>query len=135
MHEHGWAVSPLSAAVPGTYCLSCASALQMLDWFVRCVECGATVEDEKLAEQNGWRFYPDELGSAPGPLRPVHGGSAPVRRPLAPGSSFDDALAGTGQEKLAGRLPDGKSFGVPRQPFCPRTGLARFDAAAPFHAR
>jgi hypothetical protein len=62
MHEHGWAVSPLSAAVPGTYCLTCASALQMLDWFVRCVECGATVEDEKLAEQNGWRFYPDELG-------------------------------------------------------------------------
>ena len=62
MSEHGWAVSPISAAVPGTYCLRCASALQMLDWFVRCVECGATAEDEIAAEQQGWRFYPDLLG-------------------------------------------------------------------------
>ena len=62
MTEQGWAVSPLNAAVPGTYCLRCASALQMLQWFVRCVECGATLEDEQSAEQLGWRFYPDELG-------------------------------------------------------------------------
>jgi hypothetical protein len=62
MSAHGWAVSPISAAVPGTYCLRCASALQMLDWFVRCVECGATAEDEIAAEQLGWRFYPDLLG-------------------------------------------------------------------------
>lgn len=62
MTEHGWAVSPVTAAVPGTYCLRCASALRMLDWFVRCVECGATVETETSAEQNGWRFYSDELG-------------------------------------------------------------------------
>jgi hypothetical protein len=62
MVEHGWAVSPISAAVPGTYCLRCASALQMLDWFVRCVECGAIVEDETVAEHRGWRFYPDQLG-------------------------------------------------------------------------
>jgi len=62
MVEHGWAVSPISAAVPGTYCLRCASALQMLDWFVRCVECGATVQDERVAERLGWRFYPDHLG-------------------------------------------------------------------------
>lgn len=62
MTDQGWAVSPLNAAVPGTYCLSCASALQMLQWFVRCVECGATLEDEESAERLGWRFYPDELG-------------------------------------------------------------------------
>jgi|GEM_PF-1783570 len=62
MIERGWAVSPISAAVPGTYCLSCASALQMLDWFLRCVECGATVENERVAERQGWRFYADQLG-------------------------------------------------------------------------
>jgi len=62
MSAHGWAVSPLSSAVPGTYCLSCASALRMLEWFVRCVECGATVDDDTAAERSGWRFYPDSLG-------------------------------------------------------------------------
>ena len=46
MLEHGWTISPPAAAVPGTYCLSCASALRMLDWYVRCVDCGATVESE-----------------------------------------------------------------------------------------
>ncbi len=62
MVDRGWTISPLSAAVPGTYCLSCASALQMLDWFVRCVDCGAIVEGETEAERHGWRFFPDELG-------------------------------------------------------------------------
>ena len=63
MVDHGWAVSPLTAAVPGTYCLRCASALQMLQWFVRCVECGATAEDEAAAERQGWRYYVDSLGN------------------------------------------------------------------------
>lgn len=62
MTDHGWTISPPSAAVPGTYCLSCASALRMLDWFVRCVDCGAVVESELDAERYGWRFFPDELG-------------------------------------------------------------------------
>ena len=62
MGEHGWVVSPLSAAVPGRFCLRCASALRMLDWFVRCVECGATTESESAAEAGGWRFFPDWLG-------------------------------------------------------------------------
>ena len=53
MLERGWTISPPAAAVPGTYCLSCASALRMLDWFVR---------SESDAEMNGWRFFPDELG-------------------------------------------------------------------------
>jgi hypothetical protein len=34
----------------------------MLDWFVRCVDCGATSESESVAEDNGWRFFPDPLG-------------------------------------------------------------------------
>ena len=34
----------------------------MLDWFVRCVDCGATIENETAAEQTGWRFFPDPLG-------------------------------------------------------------------------
>lgn len=62
MTEQGWAVSPPTAAVPGTYCLRCASALRMLEWFLRCVDCGATVEDDAAAERLGWRFFPDELG-------------------------------------------------------------------------
>ena len=62
MNAHGWVVSPLGATVPGSFCLSCASALRMLDWFVRCVDCGATVEHETVAEQSGWRFFADELG-------------------------------------------------------------------------
>jgi hypothetical protein len=62
MSNQGWAVSPPSAPVPGTYCLSCASALRMLEWFVRCVECGATVHDDSVAERSGWRFFPDRLG-------------------------------------------------------------------------
>jgi hypothetical protein len=62
MSEHGWTISPPAAAVPGTYCLRCASALRMLDWFVRCVDCGAVVENEQEAEQHGWRFFSDELG-------------------------------------------------------------------------
>ena len=62
MDRHGWAVSPPTAEVPGSYCLRCASALRMLDWFVRCVSCGATVEDESVAERGGWRFHGDELG-------------------------------------------------------------------------
>jgi hypothetical protein len=62
MVAHGWVVSPLSAAVPGSFCLRCASALRMLDWFVRCVECGNTIESESAAEESGWRFFPDPLG-------------------------------------------------------------------------
>ena len=34
----------------------------MLDWFVRCVDCGASVESESAAETMGWRFFPDPLG-------------------------------------------------------------------------
>ena len=63
MTDHGWAVSPVTAAVPGTYCLRCASALRMLQWFVRCVECGATAESEAAAERLGWRYYSDALGN------------------------------------------------------------------------
>jgi hypothetical protein len=62
MDEQGWVVSPLRAPVPGRFCLRCASALRMLDWFVRCVECGASIESEAAAEDNGWRFFPDRLG-------------------------------------------------------------------------
>jgi hypothetical protein len=62
MDRYGWAISPPSGEVPGSYCLSCASALRMLDWFVRCVACGATVESEADAERRGWRFHTDELG-------------------------------------------------------------------------
>ena len=62
MDRYGWAVSPPSAEVPGSYCLRCASALRMLDWFVRCVECGATTGSEADAERLGWRFHADELG-------------------------------------------------------------------------
>jgi hypothetical protein len=62
MDRHGWAVSPPAAEVPGRYCLACASALRMLEWFVRCVACGATVESETEAERYGWRFHTDELG-------------------------------------------------------------------------
>lgn len=62
METHGWAVSPPAATVPGSYCLACASALRMLQWFVRCLACGATVESETAAEREGWRFYADELG-------------------------------------------------------------------------
>jgi hypothetical protein len=62
MYRYGWAVSPPAAEVPGSYCLRCASALRMLAWFVRCVECGQVVESESAAEQNGWRFHEDPLG-------------------------------------------------------------------------
>jgi hypothetical protein len=62
MAEEGWAVSPLSSAVPGTYCLGCAAALRLLDWSLACVDCGATVVSEQAAEERGWRFFPDELG-------------------------------------------------------------------------
>ena len=34
----------------------------MLEWFVRCVDCGAVVESEVEAERQGWRFFEDELG-------------------------------------------------------------------------
>jgi hypothetical protein len=34
----------------------------MLEWFVRCVECGAMVDDDAAAEGSGWRFFPDPLG-------------------------------------------------------------------------
>ena len=61
MEAHGWVVSPLVATVPGSFCLSCASALRMLDWFARCVDCGATIENEVSAEHAGWRFFADEL--------------------------------------------------------------------------
>ena len=61
MAEHGWVVSPTTASVPGSFCLRCASALRMLDWFVRCVECGATVSCESAAEHAGWRFFQDPL--------------------------------------------------------------------------
>ena len=62
MDRYGWATSPPSGEVPGSYCLSCASALRMLDWFVRCAQCGATIESEAAAEDSGWRFFPDPLG-------------------------------------------------------------------------
>ena len=62
MTDRGWTISPISAALPGTYCMRCASALRMLEWFVRCVDCGAVVESEAEAERQGWRFFEDELG-------------------------------------------------------------------------
>ena len=61
MDEHGWVVSPLTAPLPGSFCLRCASALRMLEWFVRCVDCGASIENEVAAEHAGWRFFADEL--------------------------------------------------------------------------
>ena len=77
MVEHGWVVSPLSAAVPGSFCLRCASALRMLAWFVRCVECGDTIESESAAEESGWRFFPDSLGQ----LQPRCGRCSALARP------------------------------------------------------
>jgi hypothetical protein len=62
MTDHGWTISPPTGAFPGTYCLRCASALRMLDWFLRCVSCGAIIESEAEAERFAWRFFPDELG-------------------------------------------------------------------------
>jgi hypothetical protein len=62
MSRYGWAISPPSAEVPGSYCLRCASALRMLEWFVRCVACGAIVANETAAEESGWRFHADPLG-------------------------------------------------------------------------
>lgn len=62
MTDRGWTISPEASPVPGTYCLRCASALRMLDWFVRCVACGAVADNEGDAERYGWRFFPDELG-------------------------------------------------------------------------
>ncbi len=76
MTQHGWTISPPSAAVPGTYCLRCASALRMLDWYVRCVDCGAVAESEAEAERLGWRFHPDELGQ----LQPSCGICSATRR-------------------------------------------------------
>ena len=77
MVEHGWVVSPLSAAVPGSFCLRCASALRMLAWFVRCVECGDTIESESAAEESGWRFFPDSFGQ----LQPRCGRCSALGRP------------------------------------------------------
>ena len=76
MDRTGWAVSPPSAEVPGSYCLRCASALRMLEWFHRCVVCGAIVESESVAERRGWRFHADELGQ----LEPYCGACSAERR-------------------------------------------------------
>lgn len=78
MDEQGWVVSPPRAPVPGRFCLRCASALRMLDWFVRCIECGATIESETAAEDTGWRFFPDLLGQLE-PRCPACSTSVPSR--------------------------------------------------------
>ena len=71
-------VSPVTAHVPGRFCLACASALRMLDWFVRCVDCGATIESESAAEDGGWRFFPDPLGQLQPRCATCCSGAGPV---------------------------------------------------------
>ena len=52
-----------------SHCPHCGSARQTqiarkygVARIVRCVDCGAVVENEQEAEQHGWRFFSDELG-------------------------------------------------------------------------
>jgi hypothetical protein len=63
MDAAGWAVRPLPAGFAGSYCLDCASALQLLPWSIDCSECGRKVADERVAERQGWRFHADVFGN------------------------------------------------------------------------
>ena len=110
MVEHGWVVSPLSAAVPGSFCLRCASALRMLAWFVRCVECGDTIESESARGGIRLALLPGLARPAPAPLRALQRARPP----------------GAGQPR--------RDLGPPRRPVEPRPGrVQRRTARAEVH--
>ena len=76
MVEHGWTVRTLPAGFAGSYCRSCAAALHLLPWSIRCFECGLQKADEGTAERAGFRFYFDGVSS----LVPYCGDCALERR-------------------------------------------------------
>ncbi len=62
MDTVGWTVRTLPAGFAGSYCLDCASALQLLPWVIQCSECGCHKATEAAAERAGYRYYPDDAG-------------------------------------------------------------------------
>lgn len=62
MDTDGWTVRTLPAGYAGAYCRSCAAALQLLPWTIRCSECGLQKADEGAAERAGFRYFTHPLG-------------------------------------------------------------------------
>lgn len=63
MDTTGWTVRTLPAGFAGSYCLDCASALQLLPWLIQCSECGRHKANEAAAERAGYRYYRDGAGA------------------------------------------------------------------------
>lgn len=60
MMHTGWTVRPAVAGFAGSYCASCAAALQRVSLIVQCVMCGRELEEDR-AEPEGWRYWPNRL--------------------------------------------------------------------------
>jgi hypothetical protein len=60
MLRTGWTIRPAVAGFAGSYCGSCAAALQDLDLTLQCVQCGREV-DEDGTESQSWRYWPNGL--------------------------------------------------------------------------
>lgn len=62
MSELGWIAHSSVPELPGSYCVRCASSLRLIPWSECCAVCGATVDDEGVADEAGWRYYADAHG-------------------------------------------------------------------------
>jgi len=62
MGELGWVADASTSELPGSYCVRCASSLRLIPWSERCAVCGATVDNEDVADDAGWRYYADGEG-------------------------------------------------------------------------
>ena len=60
MLRTGWTVRPVEAGFAGSYCASCAAALQRVSIVVQCVACRREL-DEDRAELEGWLYWPNRL--------------------------------------------------------------------------
>jgi hypothetical protein len=57
MTQVGWTVRLPEAGLPGLYCRDCAELLDLLRLSISCAECGERVEDDEVAEHDGWRYF------------------------------------------------------------------------------
>ena len=57
MLRTGWTIRPVEAGFAGSYCTSCATALQAVKLTVQCVSCGREIAEE-LTESEGWSYWP-----------------------------------------------------------------------------
>jgi hypothetical protein len=63
MVEAGWVSDARLLAEGGAYCRACAHLLRIVRFAERCAWCEVPMVGEERAEDEGWGYYADDLGT------------------------------------------------------------------------